>query len=259
MTILSKFKLDGKTAVITGGSKGIGRGIATAFAEAGANVVIAARTESDVVSAAAEIEKLTNQRVIGIACDVDSEEQRSMLLDRCMQDLGRLDILVNNAGGSKPNNPLKTSAADFAESLSWNVVPAFDLSKKAVPLMCQDGGGNIINISSAAAHLRQPGYSAYGTAKAAVSHLTKLLAQDFAPHVRVNAIEPGAIVTPALERFLTDEIKKGMLNSTPMNRFGAVDDVAASALFLASSAASWITGKIIELDGGMENPPIFRS
>ena len=259
MTILSNFKLDGKTALVTGASKGIGKGIALAFAQAGANVLIAARTEAEVVTTAAEIAKQTGQRVVGVACDVDSEEQRAELLDRCMQKFGRLDVLVNNAGGSKPNNPLKTSAEDFAESLSWNVVPAFDLSKSAVPLMCQNEGGNIINISSAAARLRQPGYSSYGAAKAAVSHLTRLLAQDFAPHVRVNAIEPGAIVTEALERFLTDDIKQGMLNSTPMNRLGTVEDVAASALFLASPAASWITGKIIELDGGMENPPIYRA
>ena len=257
MTILSKFKLGGKVAIVTGGSKGIGRGIATGFAEAGASVVIAARTEADVLSAAAEIAEATGQRVIGIACDVDSEEQRHALLDHCMQEFGRLDILVNNAGGSKPNNPLKTSAQEFAESLNWNVVPAFDLSKTAVPLMCQNDGGNIINISSAAAHIRQPGYSSYGTAKAAMSHLTRLLGQDFAPQVRVNAIEPGAIVTAALEGFLTAELKQGMMNSTPMNRFGTIEDVAACALFLASPAASWITGKIIELDGGMEHPPTF--
>ena len=257
MTILANFKLDGKAAIVTGGSKGIGLGIATAFAQAGADVLIAARTEAEVVAVAAELASATQQKIVGMACDVNDEGQRAKLLERCMQEFGRLDILVNNAGGSKPNDPLKTSVDDFTEALIWNVVPAFDLSKSAVPLMCQNDGGNIINISSAVAHLRQPSYSSYGAAKAAVSHLTRQLAQDFAPQVRVNAIEPGAIVTAALERFLSEEIKQAMLRSTPMNRLGTVEDVAAAALFLASPAAAWITGKIIELDGGMENPPIF--
>lgn len=259
MSILANFKLDGKAALITGGSKGIGRGIALAFAEAGASVMIAARTESEVLSAAKEIASATGQQVIGVACDVNSETARAELLDHCMQELGRLDVLVNNVGGSKPNNPLTTSVEEFAESLHWNVVPTFDLSKSAVPLMRKNDGGNIINISSAAGHLRQPGYSSYGTAKAAVTHLTRLLAQDFAPYVRVNAIAPGAIVTEALERFLTDDIKKGMMRSTPMNRLGSTDDIAAAALYLASPAGSWVTGKIIEVDGGMENPPVFKS
>ena len=253
-SIFDNFSLAGQVAVVTGASKGIGRGIATAFSQAGASVICASRTEADVVAAAKEISQLTGNTVIGVACDVSSAEQRASLLERAMKELGRIDILVNNAGGSAPNDPVKTSAEEFANTLDWNVTPAFDLSKQAYQLMLESGSGSIINISSRAAQLRQKNFSAYGSAKAALSHLTRLLAQDFAPHVRVNAIEPGAILTDALARFLTPEMKSGMIKATPMARLGTAEDVANSALFLASPASAWMTGKIIELDGGVEAP-----
>lgn len=255
-SVFDNFSLKGKVAVVTGASKGIGKSIAMAFSQAGASVVCASRTEADVVAAAKEIADATDNPVLGIACDVSSAEERSKLLQQAISVMGRIDILVNNAGGAGPNDPVKTSAEEFSKTLDWNVTPAFDLSKQAYQLMLESGGGSIINISSRAAQLRQKNFSAYGSAKAALSHLTRLLAQDFAPLVRVNAIEPGPIRTEALERFLSPnpEMKAGMIKSTPLGRLGEVEDVANSALFLASPASAWITGKIIELDGGVEGP-----
>ena len=157
---------------------------------------------------------------------------------------------MNNAGGSGPNDALQTSGAEFARILGWNVTPAFALSALVVPHMRQAGVGSIVNISSAAAHYAQRHFSAYGAAKAALSHLTRNLAQDFAPDVRVNAIEPGPILTDALKPYLTPQRREAMIERTPLRSLGEPQDVANAALFLVSPASRWITGKVIELDGG---------
>jgi 7-alpha-hydroxysteroid dehydrogenase len=251
MSIMEKFGLHGHTALVTGAGRGIGRAIALALADAGADVVCAARTQEDVDKVAEQIRE-RGRNASGISCNVASESGRKELIDACVESMGSLSILVNNAGGAGPNNPLKTSAEDFAGTLTWNVVPAFDLSRAAAPHLKATGNGTIINISSMAARLKQKNFSAYGSAKAALSHMTRLLAQDFAPDIRVNAIEPGPILTEALEQFLTAEAREHMIAATPLKRLGDVDDVAAAALYLASPAASWISGKIIEVDGGTE-------
>ncbi|MDH3336215.1 MAG: glucose 1-dehydrogenase [Gammaproteobacteria bacterium] len=253
MSIASKFRLDGHTALVTGAGRGIGKGIALAMAEAGADVVCASRTKKDVDTVAAAIRDL-GQKSLAVSCDVASEAARQELVDTCVAELGGLSILVNNAGGAGPNDPLKTSAGDFEATLTWNVVPAFDLSRAALPHLKNANDGSIINISSMAARLRQRKFSAYGTAKAAVSHMTRLLAQDFAPDVRVNAIEPGPIATAALTKYMTPEMRDHIVAAIPLKRLGEVDDVSALAVFLASPAASWISGKVIELDGGTEAP-----
>ena len=253
MSITDKFRLDGHIALVTGAGRGIGRGIALAFAEAGADVACAARTQDDVDAVAAAIRD-KGRKALAISCDVTSESSRQELVDACVAELGGLSILVNNAGGAGPNNPLKTSAEKFAQTLDFNVVPAFDLCRAAHPHLKDADGACIINISSMAGRLRQKKFTAYGTAKAAVTHLTRLLAQDFAPDIRVNGIEPGPIATEALEQYMTPEAKAHIVAAVPMNRLGEVEDVAATAVFLASPAASWITGKIIELDGGTEAP-----
>ena len=187
-SVFDNFSLHGKVAIITGASKGIGKAIAMAFSQAGANVVCASRTKVDVVATAKQIADATGNLALGIACDVSISEERTKLLQQTVSEMGRIDILVNNAGGAGPNDPVRTSAESFSKTLDWNVTPAFDLSKQAYQLMLVNGGGSIINISSRAAQLRQKNFSAYGSAKAALSQLTRLLAQDFAPNVRVNAI-----------------------------------------------------------------------
>jgi 7-alpha-hydroxysteroid dehydrogenase len=140
----------------------------------------------------------------------------------------------------------------FEKAFHFNVSTAFLLTKLAVPVMLETGGGSIVNISSAAGRLVQPNFAAYGTAKAALSFLTKLLGSEFAPDVRVNAIAVGSIGTSALLPFLNDETKRAMEEHTPMKRIGTVEDIALGALYLASPAAEWVTGKILEIDGGTE-------
>jgi 7-alpha-hydroxysteroid dehydrogenase len=166
--------------------------------------------------------------------------------------LGRIDILVNNAGGWPPQPALETSERTFEQALHFNVTTAFVLTRLAVPHMLAGGGGSVVNISSAAGRLVMAGFVAYGTAKAALSFMSRELGREFAPKVRVNAIAVGATETSALTPFLDDELRAKMEALTPMRRLGTVEDIAIAALYLASPASSWVTGKVFEVDGGTE-------
>ena len=170
-----------------------------------------------------------------------------------LEHFGRITLLVNNAGGAAPNDPLHTSSRDFDDVLHFNVTVAFALSAKCAPHMQKAGGGAIVNISSSASRYSQKHFSAYGTAKAALNQMTRLLAADFAPHIRVNAIAPGAILTDALAPYLDEAATAKMIGLTPLHSMGMPADIAAAALYLASPAARWITGKILEVDGGAES------
>ncbi len=252
MSILQRFNMNGSVAVVTGGGRGIGRAIALAYAEAGADVVLAARTLADVEAVAEQVRSL-GRRALAVSCDVNDAAQREAMISQAREQLGRITHLVNNAGGAGPNDPLTLSAERFEEILRFNVSSAYALCQLCVPHMREAGNGNIINITSGAARYAQPQFSAYGSAKAALTQLTRLLAQDFAPLVRVNAIAPGPILTDALNRVLPVEMREGMVNNTPLLSLGEPEDIAAAAIYLASPASRWVTGKIIEVDGGAES------
>ncbi|HKR43559.1 MAG TPA: glucose 1-dehydrogenase [Paraburkholderia sp.] len=247
------FSVQGQVAIVTGAGKGIGRACAIALAGAGADVVAAARTQADLDALAAQIEA-TGARCLPIACDVNDDDALTNLVERTLDAFGKITLLVNNAGGAGPNDPLKMSRADFARVLAWNVAPAYSLIQKVAGPMLEAGGGAVVNISSTAARYAQKHFSAYGAAKAALNQMTRNLAQDFAPHVRINAIEPGTIMTDALGKFLTPEREAHMVKATPMAQLGQPEDIAAAALFLCSPAARWITGKVLGVDGGVEAP-----
>lgn len=247
------FSLEGQVAIVTGAGKGIGRACALALAQAGADVALAARTQSDLDAVAAEIRAL-GRRAITVAGDVSDEAALDTLVARTVAELGKVSILINNAGGAGPNSPQKMGGAEFSAVLAWNVTPAYLLIQKTAKAMREAGGGAVVNISSVAARYAQKNFSAYGAAKAALNQLTRNLAQDYAPHVRINAIEPGTIMTDALAPFLTPERKERMVASTPMARLGQTQDIAAAALFLVSPASGWITGKVLGVDGGVEAP-----
>jgi 7-alpha-hydroxysteroid dehydrogenase len=249
--ILDSFRLDGMTAIVTGAGKGIGRAIALAFAEAGANVVAAARTQADIDDTANEVVK-RGGRALAVACDVMQREQLENVVARALGELGRIDVLVNNAGGSPPKAALRTSEREFETAFRFNVTTAFLLTRIAVPKMVETaGGGSVINISSVAGRNHAAGFVAYGTAKAALSFMTQELAQDFAPRVRVNAIAVGSVETDALATVLTPEIKDAMVKMTPMARLGRPADVAACALYLASPASGYVTGEVVGVNGGL--------
>jgi 7-alpha-hydroxysteroid dehydrogenase len=245
-----KFRLTGKVAIVTGSGKGIGQGIGLTFAEAGASVVFAARTAKD-LEANVERAKFLGAQAIAVPCDVMEECRLEGLASKAVETFGKIDIVVNNAGGAMPGQVARTTRERFNKAFDFNVTSAFSLSRICLPHL-KETKGCIINISSAAGRLVQPNFVVYGTVKAALTHMTRLMAADFAPDVRVNAVAPGSIMTDALRMILDKPSLEKMESLTPMKTLGEVDDIALAALYLASPAAKWVTGKILEVDGGME-------
>jgi len=250
--VIEEFRLDDQVAIITGGGRGIGASIARTYAEAGAHVVIASRTRLQLEAVAEDITGM-GRRALVVQCDVNENESVEAIVEQAMAEFGRIDVVVNNAGGTMPRPFLDTSAGYMERAFHFNVITAFVLSKAAVPHMLAAGHGSIINISSAIGRLRDRGFVAYGTAKGALAHMTRLMAADLAPKVRVNGIAVGSVATSALEVVLeNDELREQMVQGTPLKRLGRPEDIALCALYLASPAASFVTGKIMEIDGGLE-------
>jgi 7-alpha-hydroxysteroid dehydrogenase len=252
VSALDAFRLDGKVAIVTGAGRGIGASIARTFADAGANLVLTARTKEQLDEVAADVRAAGGEALV-IPADVNDNDVLEEIVARTVAELGRIDVVVNNAGGTMPRPFLDTSPGFFERSFHFNVTTAFVLSKAATPHLLASGEGSIVNISSAIGRLRDRGFVAYGTAKAALSHMTRLTAADLAPKVRVNAIAVGSIATSALEIVLDNpEIHDEMVRRTPLKRLGRPEDIALCALYLASPAGSFVTGKLFEVDGGLE-------
>jgi 7-alpha-hydroxysteroid dehydrogenase len=253
--ILDRFRLDDKVAVITGGGRGLGAAIAVAFAEAGADVLIASRTESQLEAVAEEV-RAAGRKAHIVTADLAHPEDTAKLAEQAVQAFGKLDIVVNNVGGTMPNTLLTTSTKDLKDAFTFNVATAHALTLASVPLMLEhSGGGSIINITSTMGRLAGRGFAAYATAKAALSHYTRSAALDLCPRIRVNAIAPGSILTSALDVVASnDDLRKPMEKVTPMRRLGDPVDIAAAAVYLASPAGEFLTGKTLEVDGGLTFP-----
>ena len=253
--ILDRFRLDDKVAVITGGGRGLGAAIALAFAEAGADVVIGSRTESQ-LEAVAEQVRAVGRRAHIVVADLAHPEATAQLAGQAAEAFGKLDIVVNNVGGTMPNTLLTTSTKDLKDAFTFNVATAHALTVAAVPLMLEhSGGGSIINITSTMGRLAGRGFAAYATAKAALAHYTRSAALDLCPRIRVNAIAPGSILTSALDVVASnDELRAPMEKVTPLRRLGDPVDIAAAAVYLASPAGDFLTGKTLEVDGGLTFP-----
>jgi 7-alpha-hydroxysteroid dehydrogenase len=245
--------MDGKVAVVTGASRGIGAASAIGLAECGADVVIAARSKDTLADVTKQIEAL-GRRAVAVACNLDKLDNMQALVDAATNELGGLDIVINNVGGSMPQSFDDTSTRAMEDAFHFNVSTAFHLTKLAAPAMLARGGGSVVNITSVMGHLSDRGFAAYGTAKGAMTHMTHLLAADLAPRIRVNAIAPGSIETDALGMVLNEELEALMVKGTPMRRLGRVEDIALGVLYLASPASSYVTGKILAIDGGLTFP-----
>ena len=252
--ILDRFNLTNRVAIVTGAGKGIGAGCALALAEAGAHVALAARTQADLETVAEQIDA-RHRRALVVPTDVTEREQLEALVARTADELGGVDIVVNNAGGWDPRPLLHTSPRNMEAAFKFNVIAAFSLTQLCIPHLAKSENGSVINISSRAASMVQPCFVAYATAKGALSMMTRAMAPELAPAVRVNAIEVGGVETDALAHVLTDpSIRTQLEDNTPMHRIGRPEDIAACVVYLASDASSWVTGKIFEVDGGVEAP-----
>ena len=252
--ILDRFTMTDKVAIVTGAGRGIGAASAVALAQAGADVLISARTTDQLGVVAKEVES-AGRRAVVVPADLSDLEAVAALVDHARDAFGRLDLVVNNVGGAMPRPFMETSPGRLEQAFHFNVSTAHALLRPAVPLMLEGGGGSVVNISSAMGRMAGRGYVAYGTAKGALAHYTRLAAADLSPNIRVNAIAVGSVATSALDIVMqTEELRLALEDSTPLKRIGVPEDIAATVVYLASEAGSYITGKIIEVDGGIESP-----
>ena len=259
---LSRFSLEGRTAIITGGSGGIGSACCTVFARAGANIVVASLPPESIPPVVQEVEKL-GVGGLGIATDVTKADQVDAMVQAVREKFGRIDLLVNVAGGSYSRNSfmpafrkaplLEISEHDFMNAYEVNLKSAFLCARAVVPLMKAQGRGAIINIGSISGRgtKREPAnMAAYGSAKAAVMNLTFHMAHQWGPEVRVNAIAPGIIDTPRPETPERHASMPAAAKNIGVGRVGTADDVAGVALFLASDASAFVNGSVIDVNGG---------
>lgn len=244
--------LEGQVAIVTGAGRGIGRAIALAFARAGAAVALASRTESELEAVAAEVREL-GERPLVVPTDVVDEAAVERLVERTVAELGTLDVMVNNAGAAPFLAPfMETRPEGFAKYFGVNFWSMVYGTRAAGRVLLDRGTGCVLNLASVDALMIDPELSYYGAAKAAIVNLTKAVALEWAPRgVRVNALAPGWIDTPMNQPERDDpELERRVLSEIPMGRWGRPEEMAEAALFLCSSAASFITGTVLVADGG---------
>lgn len=258
MSILDRFTLTDHVAVITGAGRGLGAGAALALAEAGADVVISARNEEQLEQVANQVRAL-GRRALVVSADLSDTDAVAGLAEAAMDHYGRIDTVVNNVGGYGPKEFLRTNVKALEDSFHFNVSTAHALTRACVPHMLGDTDPthekSVITISSMMGRAADRGFLAYGTAKAALAHWTRLAARDLSPRIRVNGIFVGAAMTSALEVVAdSPELLAEFETKTPMRRIGTVEDMSAGVLYLASPAAAYMTGKMLEIDGGIQEP-----
>lgn len=243
--------LANKTALITGSSRGIGRAIALKYASLGADIAINCNSNIDSASKLSEEIQSMGRKTIVVTGDVSRFQDVKLMVEKAKELNGTIDILVNNAGITRDGLLLRMKEEDFDKVISVNLKGAFNCCKNIVPLMIKQKSGRIVNIASVVGITGNAGQCNYAAAKAGIIGLTKSLAREVASrNITVNAIAPGFISTD-MTGILNDSIKESILNSIPLKRFGQGEDVANLAAFLASESASYITGQVIHVDGGM--------
>jgi 2-deoxy-D-gluconate 3-dehydrogenase len=246
------FSLAGKVAIVTGASRGIGRAIALGFAAAGADVAVAARSESDLETLAKEIDTM-GRRAISVPTDVTDRSQIENLVTRTVSELGKVDILVNNAGGTKFMSPIVGLRPDgWDKVMTLNLDSVFHATQLGAQAMLNSGGGSIIQMASVAGIDGAQGLSYYSAAKGGVRLMSQAVAKELAEaNVRVNSIAPGWVATDLNQQMRDDEgARKFAESMVPMKRFAEPEEIVGAAIFLASDASSFVTGTTIVVDGG---------
>ena len=244
---LDRFRLDGRTALITGASRNIGAAISRAFASAGANLIINARQPEPLARLADELRSEYAIEAIPIAADLGQPSERARLIDEAQRRAAAIDILVNNATASGRGGGLETSAEQWAAAVEMNVLAPAELCRAFVPAMRARGRGTVINVLTSAAFTVIPPMVAYAATKSALWTMTRYLARECAPEVRVNAISPGTVQEGG---GLKVPSWAKLVPLTALGRVGEPDELACAALFLASDASSYTTGEVIFVDGG---------
>jgi len=250
---LQQFSLENRVAIVTGAGQGIGKAAAVGLADAGAHVVIAARTSSDIENVASEIEQ-RGRKALALPTDVNLRDQVNSLVAKTVKEFGRIDILVNNAGGTTEIPTMEMSETDWDANLSLNLKSVFLCSQAAGRVMMSQNKGSIINISSMHGLRANFANAAYGAAKAGVINLTKTMAAGLAKYnVRVNAIAPGYVVTrPVFKGFAA---RPDVIKQIPLSRLANPEDIVGAVIYLASDASLYVTGATIVIDGGLTIKP----
>jgi NAD(P)-dependent dehydrogenase (short-subunit alcohol dehydrogenase family) len=250
--VMDLFRLDGRSALVTGGARGLGRVMAEALAEAGASVCITSRSIDSARAAAGEIAATTGGRVCGIEAEVTTADGVNRLVDVIHRDFNRVDILVNNAGVNIRGTVGELSESDWDTVLDTNLKGVFLLSRAFGPGMCERRWGRVINLSSMLASIGLPGRAPYAASKAGVVGLTRVLALEWAASgVTVNAICPGPFATDMNRQLLNDPEKyAAFVQKLPVGRWGELHEIKGIVVFLASEASSFVTGAALAIDGG---------
>jgi len=245
------FSLDGKIAVVTGAGRGLGKAMALALAEAGADVVVVARTEQEIEETKKEIIAL-GRKSIAITTDVTKTAEVDNMIEKTIEQFGKIDILINNAGGATPNFALNLIDEEIQRDIALNLFSTMICCRAAGQYMTKQKSGKIINISALGGEVAVPELAVYGSCKAGVEQFTRILAKEWARYnIHVNCIAPGHFYSRATERASQDEqIMSLILKKIPMRRFGQPAEIGALAVYLSSEASSFITGSIINIDGG---------
>jgi NAD(P)-dependent dehydrogenase (short-subunit alcohol dehydrogenase family) len=250
--VMDLFRLDGRSALVTGGTRGLGRVMAEALAEAGASVCITSRSIDSARAAAGEIAATTGARVDGIGAEVTTADGVSRLIELARRDFGRIDILVNNAGVNIRGSVGELSESDWDTVVDTNLKAVFLLSRAFGPAMCEHRWGRVITLSSMLASIGLPGRAPYAASKAGVLGLTRVLALEWAAcGVTVNAICPGPFATEMNRQLLEDPEKyAAFVQKLPVGRWGELHEIKGIVVFLASEASSFMTGAALAIDGG---------
>jgi 3-oxoacyl-[acyl-carrier-protein] reductase (EC 1.1.1.100) len=252
---LSLFSLEGRVAIVTGASRGIGKAIALGLADAGAAIVVAARTATDIDATVSEITSKGN-KALAMPTDVRLSDQAANLVEKTVARFGRIDILVNNAGGTFAAPTMALSENGWDAIIRENLKSVFLCSKAVAKVMIGQKKGSIVNIASVVGLRGYTMNAAYGAAKAGIIELTKTLAIDLAPYnIRTNAIAPGSIATEGWLQLQETEPERmrGRLAFIPLGRFGQAEDIVGGVIYLASNASSYVTGQTLVIDGGWIN------